>query len=356
MKKENICVIIALMITVCSTSPVSDDPDVIPAPEDSDGVHLWPGGTVYYKSDPSFLSEVGRDMVQDVMLDIESKSCISFEDRERKFGPDYVLITAEGSDCFSQLGRTGGPQRLNLGSACLTPEIVLHELVLTLGLDTKSRSENNQKGFTTSDQVEIALAYKCQIDQEVLVEALSDSNKKIDKTRQELSVSNKKVDNIEKLVLDLTTEAKDEAKKMNAELAKLKGKKSHHCSVNTGDITTVQGPVTFSSTKSLSSGPGGISSSTGQYTAARDGIYTLTYSLFAYNDAREKRVEVWMRKNEQQISGTKHSSTYTGPSGFVFDQGGRTMLVQLVKGDTVDVFCQDCSAWVGQISFCVSEE
>ena len=48
---------------------------------------------------------------------------------------DYVRITANGGGpgCFSQLGRQSGEQILNLDSSCLTPALVLHELLHTLG-------------------------------------------------------------------------------------------------------------------------------------------------------------------------------------------------------------------------------
>eukprot|EP00092_Neocalanus_flemingeri_P056340 GFUD01066767.1.p1 GENE.GFUD01066767.1~~GFUD01066767.1.p1 ORF type:complete len:153 (-),score=27.67 GFUD01066767.1:101-559(-) len=130
--------------------------------------------------------------------------------------------------------------------------------------------------------------------------------------------------------------------------------KSYHCSVSKGWITTVQGPVTYD-TVPLSSGPGCISSSTGEYSAPNDGIYTLTYSLQANNNEGENGVAVWMRRNQRQLIGTAHYSIYTGPSGYVDDQGGRTMLVQLTAGDKVDVYCQDCSAAIIDVSFCISE-
>ena len=119
----------------------------------------------FLRFDPTFRAKVGRDMVRDVMNYIEStvrsisiyephfiffvfqfklqslESCITFEniDESQKSRNDFVLITADGGgigngpDCFSQLGRQSGEQILNLDSACLQTQIVLHELVHTLG-------------------------------------------------------------------------------------------------------------------------------------------------------------------------------------------------------------------------------
>ena len=60
-------------------------------------------------------------------------------DESTKPRKDYILITADGGgvgngpDCFSQLGRQSGEQILNLDTRCLTPDLVLHELLHTLG-------------------------------------------------------------------------------------------------------------------------------------------------------------------------------------------------------------------------------
>ena len=67
--------------------------------------------------------------------------CIVFEniDESNKTRNDFVRITADGGgighgpDCFSQVGRISGEQILNLGASCLTPKLVLHELLHTIG-------------------------------------------------------------------------------------------------------------------------------------------------------------------------------------------------------------------------------
>eukprot|EP00092_Neocalanus_flemingeri_P030772 GFUD01033421.1.p1 GENE.GFUD01033421.1~~GFUD01033421.1.p1 ORF type:complete len:153 (-),score=34.43 GFUD01033421.1:112-570(-) len=131
--------------------------------------------------------------------------------------------------------------------------------------------------------------------------------------------------------------------------------KGYHCSVNTGRVTTVQGPVTYSS-QTLASGPGDINPRTGQFSAPNDGIYTIAYGLGADNNAGDRKVQVWVRKNRQEIPGTRHTSFYTGQSAGVYDQGGRTMIVQLAKGDNIDLYCRDCSPTIRNISFCITEE
>ena len=55
------------------------------------------------------------------------------------------------------------------------------------------------------------------------------------------------------------------------------------------------------------------------------------------------------------IQESLHSSYYIGPdqSG-VQDQGGRTLVLHLDRGDTLDLYCDNCSAGIGRTTFCVS--
>jgi hypothetical protein len=65
--------------------------------------------------------------------------CIVVENivESNKTRNDFVRITGDGEgigngpDCFSQVGRITGEQIL--GASCLTPKLVLHELLHTLG-------------------------------------------------------------------------------------------------------------------------------------------------------------------------------------------------------------------------------
>ena len=68
-------------------------------------------------------------------------NCLTFEEIENSDEPplDFLLVTADGgglgygAECFAEIGRKNGKQILNLGSACLHEETVLHELVHTIG-------------------------------------------------------------------------------------------------------------------------------------------------------------------------------------------------------------------------------
>ena len=72
------------------------------------------------------------------------------------------------------------------------------------------------------------------------------------------------------------------------------------------------------------------------------------------NDAGDHSVHINLRKNGQNIDESLHYSRYTGPSGYAYDQGGRTLVVHLDSEDTMDLFCNECSAGIDDVTFCVS--
>ena len=38
----------------------------------------------------------------------------------------------------------------------------------------------------------------------------------------------------------------------------------------------------------------------------------------------------------------------------IYITGGRTLVLHLVRGDTLDLYCEDCSATIYRVTFCVS--
>merc|ERR1711892_408038 len=129
----------------------------------------------------------------------------------------------------------------------------------------------------------------------------------------------------------------------------------HSCGYKFSTTITSQ-TITYNSLlySSTNTEGGGLDIATGVFTSPLAGSYTVTWSLYAYDDHGDHYIEIYLRLNGKSIFESHHSSVYSGPSGRVEDQGGRTLVLHLDMGDTLDLYCEDCSAEIGYITFCVS--
>ena len=86
----------------------------------ADPDRLWPSGVVEYKFYDTFPA-ASKAIVLRAMEYITSKvSCITFREAA-ELADNYVLIQ-DGLQCNSELGRTGGVQKLNL-NRCKQPQL-----------------------------------------------------------------------------------------------------------------------------------------------------------------------------------------------------------------------------------------
>merc|ERR1711872_666510 len=125
---------------------------------------------------------------------------------------------------------------------------------------------------------------------------------------------------------------------------------AYHCGYR--ELTsTASNPIYFDSMfYSRTNQPsGGLEISSGLYTAPFPGTYKATYSLYANEGTGQKSLHLHLRKNGEKIEESQHLSLYAGTAGEIDDQGGRTLITSLGRGDTLDMFCEDCSAGVGHI-------
>jgi len=100
---------------------------------------------------------------------------------------------------------------------------------------------------------------------------------------------------------------------------------------------------------------GGLDPKSGVFTSPYQGTYSVSWTLTAHNDAGDHYVGINLQKNGDRLRDySRHVSYYSGPSGLVDDQGGRTLIIDLLKGETLSMFCEDCSAGVYYVNFCVS--
>ena len=117
---------------------------------------------------------------------------------------------------------------------------------------------------------------------------------------------------------------------------------------------------------------------TGFFIAPTTGDYLITYSLYASNLAGQAEIEIYIMKNNAKIPESHHLSRYSGSSGYAYDQGnnhknddnsvgdnndnvmiiitgGRSLILHMMtKGQSTSLYCLDCSAFIGRITFCVS--
>ncbi|XP_067014870.2 zinc metalloproteinase nas-7 [Anabrus simplex] len=105
----------------------------------------WPDGKVYYQISPSF-SQKDVDLIQLAFKHYHEYTCIKFLPYTGK-EQDYIYVTKENTGCWSSVGRTGGPQQLNLQSPGCTSTVgtPIHEFMHALGfLHEQNRWERDQ--------------------------------------------------------------------------------------------------------------------------------------------------------------------------------------------------------------------
>merc|ERR1719357_2505076 len=92
----------------------------------------------------------------------------------------------------------------------------------------------------------------------------------------------------------------------------------------------------------------------GVYTNGWPGTYTVTWDLNALDTAGDYAVYIYLMKNGETIEESDHASYYSGSSGYARDQGGRTMILRMETGDQLSLYCDNCSASVWDVTFCIS--
>jgi len=94
---------------------------------------------------------------------------------------------------------------------------------------------------------------------------------------------------------------------------------------------------------------------TGTFTSCKSGTYSISWHLHADHGHYDHKVLVYLRKNEEIIPESKIDSRFTSNvTGSVVDQGGRTLLLHLKDGETVDLVCEECLTGIWDITFCIN--
>lgn len=101
---------------------------------------------------------------------------------------------------------------------------------------------------------------------------------------------------------------------------------------------------------------GGLDIDTGIFTSPHPGSYTVSWGLYA-SEASDSAgyVLLFLQHNGVNIEESVHHSVLiSAASVYLDDQGGRTLVLHLDMGDTLQLYCANCSAQIRYLSFCVS--
>ena len=96
----------------------------------------------------------------------------------------------------------------------------------------------------------------------------------------------------------------------------------HACGYQSSTTITGQ-TITYTSLlySSTNTEGGDLDTSTGIFSSPYPGSWTVTWSLYAHDDHGDNGVEIYLRKNGENIDGSYHRSRYLASSGTVGEIG-----------------------------------
>ncbi|XP_055703566.1 zinc metalloproteinase nas-4-like [Phlebotomus papatasi] len=111
--------------------------------------YRWPNNILYYEY-ADHVNQEQRDWIDSALMNITGHTCLSFVPRTTE--TDYVYVTTSSSGCFSNVGRSGGRQQLNLQNnvptqGCFRFGTVVHEFIHALGF------HHSQAAYNRNDYV-----------------------------------------------------------------------------------------------------------------------------------------------------------------------------------------------------------
>merc|ERR1712004_534867 len=116
--------------------------------------------------------------------------------------------------------------------------------------------------------------------------------------------------------------------------------------------TTARSTITYEKTL-LNVGRGSMDLGSGVWTAEETGLYQVAWSMFNRVDSGEYNY-IYLYKNGGRVDESEHLSSYVGSEGRINDQGGRTMMLELQAGDTLELTDTLFYGVAINIHFCVS--
>merc|ERR1711915_551791 len=153
----------------------------------------------------------------------------------------------------------------------------------------------------------------------------------------------------------------DELKSENAELSKelsfLRNPPSYHLCVYQSGTHAKSSVMTFEKQLYMECNfcdDADFNLNTGVYTNGWPGTYTVSWNSWVGAYHGHSTTRIFLRKNGQNINEARQYSRFDTDNGRMLEQGGRTMLIRMDAGDTLSLYCEDCSDYVADITFCIS--
>merc|ERR1719153_702057 len=127
----------------------------------------------------------------------------------------------------------------------------------------------------------------------------------------------------------------------------------HACGSHKGYLSASSGTIPYTSLlySSTNTEGGGLDFTTGVFAAPWGGSYTVSWDTSARLDDGED-VSIYLQKNGENIEESQHFSRYYG-NYYVYEQGGRTMVLYLAMGDTLQLYSDSGTGEIYRTIFCV---
>jgi len=231
------------------------------------------------------------------------------------------------------------------------------------------------------DQVELALAYGCteNLSTDFIIDYIHSNRKsnalRIDTLEPKLVKIEGEAAELKDIVRQLQTTVDGKIEKIEDEAAELKNsvnglstrignsentagelqttvarlsKRGAQCG-HRSHWTSQSSTITYSKTL-LNSGSGSLDKNTGIWTAGDSGLYQVTWSLINWVDSSAQN-RIYLYKNNGRID---ESQLYSTSVGYIYEQGGRTLVLDLQKNDRLHLRTSHFSGnGAYDITFCV---